>query len=298
MKTHALEPNKLAPASAGNVLRRKHARESRQTGRLVQRHTATQSEPVFVPAIVPEVLRSPGQPLDATTREFMQPCFGHDFSQVSVHAPSFSANHGKLRENHSGRPKTIGLVGLSPDAGAPPQSARASSGGSKIPKLSLSGIDSYSDNGASHEKITYTVDVPTGANVKDYCLVQWTKGYAKKGDGKFFKSTDYGATRDWNYADWVIDSVDPDPIYWSNSASRWNYNVSGNQFAATDDPGPALSSEKGAIYAAQFKVAVYETAKVPLTTTGTISTTPVTAYEYWNYSVNVGTDGKFTHPKI
>ena len=35
-----------------------------------------------VPPIVHEVLRSPGQPLDAASRAFMEPRFGHDFSQV------------------------------------------------------------------------------------------------------------------------------------------------------------------------------------------------------------------------
>ena len=38
------------------------------------------------PAIVHEVLRSPGQPLDAATRTFFEPRFGRDFSQVRVHA--------------------------------------------------------------------------------------------------------------------------------------------------------------------------------------------------------------------
>jgi len=36
------------------------------------------------PPIVHEVLRSPGQPLDSDTRAFMEPRFGHDFSQVRV----------------------------------------------------------------------------------------------------------------------------------------------------------------------------------------------------------------------
>jgi hypothetical protein len=38
-----------------------------------------------VPPIVDEVLRSPGRPLDAEMRVFMEPRFGHDFSQVRVH---------------------------------------------------------------------------------------------------------------------------------------------------------------------------------------------------------------------
>lgn len=37
------------------------------------------------PPIVHEVLHSPGQPLDAATRAFMEPLFGQDFSQVRVH---------------------------------------------------------------------------------------------------------------------------------------------------------------------------------------------------------------------
>jgi hypothetical protein len=44
-----------------------------------------------VPPIVHDVLRSPGQPLDATTRAFMEPRFGHDFSQVRVHADTRAA---------------------------------------------------------------------------------------------------------------------------------------------------------------------------------------------------------------
>jgi hypothetical protein len=38
------------------------------------------------PPIVHEVLRSNGQPLDASTRAFMEPRFGHDFSRVRVHS--------------------------------------------------------------------------------------------------------------------------------------------------------------------------------------------------------------------
>jgi hypothetical protein len=43
------------------------------------------------PPIVHDVLRSPGQPLDAATRAFMEPRFGHDFSKVRVHADAKSA---------------------------------------------------------------------------------------------------------------------------------------------------------------------------------------------------------------
>jgi hypothetical protein len=41
--------------------------------------------------IVEDVLRSPGQPLDAATRAFFEPRFGHDFSRVRVHADDRAA---------------------------------------------------------------------------------------------------------------------------------------------------------------------------------------------------------------
>jgi len=44
-----------------------------------------------VPPIVHDVLSSPGRPLDAGTRAFMEPHFGHDFSQVRVHTDSRTA---------------------------------------------------------------------------------------------------------------------------------------------------------------------------------------------------------------
>ena len=48
-----------------------------------------------VPPIVHEVLRSPGQPLDAATRAFMEPRFGHDFSRVRVHTDNRAAESAR-----------------------------------------------------------------------------------------------------------------------------------------------------------------------------------------------------------
>ncbi len=39
----------------------------------------------MVPAVVDEVLRAPGRPLDGDVRTLMEPRFGHDFSRVRVH---------------------------------------------------------------------------------------------------------------------------------------------------------------------------------------------------------------------
>jgi hypothetical protein len=51
--------------------------------------------PETAPPIVHEVLRSPGQPLDAETRAFMEPRFGHDFSQVRVHTDAKAAESAR-----------------------------------------------------------------------------------------------------------------------------------------------------------------------------------------------------------
>lgn len=56
--------------------------------RRLQRKATDHNELGTVPPIMHEVLRSPGQHLDATTRSFMEPRFGHDFSVVRVHADS------------------------------------------------------------------------------------------------------------------------------------------------------------------------------------------------------------------
>ena len=58
--------------------------------------TAINPSPVHeVPAIVHEVLRSPGQPLDVGTRAFMEPKFGHDFSSVRVHIDDQAARSAR-----------------------------------------------------------------------------------------------------------------------------------------------------------------------------------------------------------
>jgi hypothetical protein len=50
-----------------------------------------QASETFVPNVVHEVLRSPGYPLDSSTRDFFEPRFDHDFSRVRVHTDSRAA---------------------------------------------------------------------------------------------------------------------------------------------------------------------------------------------------------------
>src|SRR5438270_1714969 len=50
------------------------------------------------PAIVHEVLRSPGAPLDAATRDFMEPRFAHDFGDVRIHADDRAAQSARAMD--------------------------------------------------------------------------------------------------------------------------------------------------------------------------------------------------------
>lgn len=63
--------------------------------RILSRRAATDHEPTMVPPIVHQVVRSPGQPLDAATRAFFQPRFSHDFSRVRVHTDAQAAESAR-----------------------------------------------------------------------------------------------------------------------------------------------------------------------------------------------------------
>jgi hypothetical protein len=58
-----------------------------------------------VPGIVHKVLSSPGQPLDESTRSYMEPRFGYDFSRVRIHTDSDAAESAKAV---SARAYTVG----------------------------------------------------------------------------------------------------------------------------------------------------------------------------------------------
>ncbi len=53
------------------------------------------AEPSTAPSIVHDVLRSPGRRLEPATRAFMEPRFGHDFSQVQVHTDAKAAGSAR-----------------------------------------------------------------------------------------------------------------------------------------------------------------------------------------------------------
>ena len=98
MAAQAKPKARSAPPVRNNLLQRKCAcggklgptgeceecRKKRLQRRTRDSELGTRND-LSVPPIVHEVLRSPGQSLDASTRAFMEPRFGHDFGHVRVH---------------------------------------------------------------------------------------------------------------------------------------------------------------------------------------------------------------------
>lgn len=69
---------------------------------VAQRRAASgAASPTVAPSIVHDVLNSPGRPLDAATRAFMEPRFGHDFSRVRVHSGSMAEQSARDLNAHA-----------------------------------------------------------------------------------------------------------------------------------------------------------------------------------------------------
>jgi uncharacterized protein DUF4157 len=98
-------PLPTPPLPAVSLLQRKCAcggsespcascQEEREEG-MVQRKASGTSDESGVPAIVHEVLRSPGDALDRETRAFFEPGFNADFSDVRVHTDAKAAESAR-----------------------------------------------------------------------------------------------------------------------------------------------------------------------------------------------------------
>ncbi len=69
--------------------------ECKKKGMTLQRQSKDSATSNAVPPIVHDVLNSPGRPLDAGTRAFLEPRFEHDFSNVRVHTDETAAASAK-----------------------------------------------------------------------------------------------------------------------------------------------------------------------------------------------------------
>jgi len=68
---------------------------SEKDDRILSRRAVLSADVNEVPSVVHDVLRTPGEPLDASTRAFMEPRFGHDFSHVRLHTDAKSAESAR-----------------------------------------------------------------------------------------------------------------------------------------------------------------------------------------------------------
>jgi hypothetical protein len=87
--TVAEQVMRMTTPLASNVQRQTEAEKR------IQRKTIGDGQPLTAPPIVHEVLRSSGQPLDAATRGFMEPRFGHNFGHVRVHTDTRAAESAR-----------------------------------------------------------------------------------------------------------------------------------------------------------------------------------------------------------
>jgi hypothetical protein len=82
---------KLKIGQSNDIYEQEADRVAEIVMRMPDSGTKVEVAPTTAPPIVHEVLRSPGEPLDATTRVFMESRFGYDFSQVRIHNDSKAA---------------------------------------------------------------------------------------------------------------------------------------------------------------------------------------------------------------
>jgi hypothetical protein len=86
------DPQDVSPQNGDGKLQRKCSaceKEDEEKHDKLERKElsgASGPTPTVAPAIVHDALSSPGQPLDAGTRAFFEPRFGHDFGHVRIHA--------------------------------------------------------------------------------------------------------------------------------------------------------------------------------------------------------------------
>jgi hypothetical protein len=82
---------------AGEVMRMQRPAPPIKTGSgaVLRRNASGRGAADVAPPIVHEVLNGPAKPLDAATRAFMEPRFGHDFSEVKVHADARAAESAR-----------------------------------------------------------------------------------------------------------------------------------------------------------------------------------------------------------
>lgn len=158
--------------------------------------------------------------------------------------------------------------------------------------------DSYTDTPTDTRKnIKFTYKVKKGSDPKKCVMVNWIQGTAKNKDGTFRKVQMFDKTVDYNFPAMRIDSLDKDPVYWSNSSARWNYQSGATDaYYATDSPGPQVWVD-GIDYNLKFKMCLHCIDDVSTTSdaSGSGVKNPLKCID-WTFKAKYdGAAKKFTH---
>jgi hypothetical protein len=91
------EPRLLGDAAlSGLALNSQGGQQSSKLDRIQTKPVgANSASQLSVPPIVNEILNAPGQPLDAQTRAYFEPRFGHDFGQIRIHSDARAAESAR-----------------------------------------------------------------------------------------------------------------------------------------------------------------------------------------------------------
>jgi hypothetical protein len=92
--------SRTAASTVGGKIQRECS-QCEEEDALQRKQTNLSVHKTTAPAIVNEVLRSPGKPLDMKTLGFMEQRFGHDFSRVRVHTDAHAAKSARAVGAHA-----------------------------------------------------------------------------------------------------------------------------------------------------------------------------------------------------
>ncbi len=131
---------------------------------------------------------------------------------------------------------------------------------------------------------------------KKCCLVNFVMGW-KTENGNFAKGLMLGRVVNADFPDWIIDSPDLDPVYWSKPGSRWRYTeVDPTTYRASDSPGPMLPGMQQSL---DFKMCIYQCRNVPMNGVGVsaagLMNRAVKCID-WKAKSTYKTDGTITYP--
>lgn len=235
---------------------------------------------------------------------------GHHFAGIQVRPPEPAHQPAGRRSDTAELPvdeqqadPSVDLAQDGPEGAVPPspttdvaEAPRSCCRWASFEKSDDSYVDTPTDT-RKNIKFTYTVNyVEADSDARKCVMVNWIQGTAKNKDGSFRKVKMFDKTVDYNFPTMRIDSLDKDPVYWSNSTARWNYQAEGTGFYATDSPGPQTWVD-GIDYDLKFKMCLYCIDDVSTTSdeTGSGVKNPLKCIDWVFKAKYDAASGTFTH---